>query len=135
MRGYRTPTKRSPYYVDPPLYVHAIIWCKCYPIWKKELQTLSDSSKGIDYSKEKVQSNSDYDATADIAMKRLELEHKINLLETTARIVMPDAPEYMIRGVTEDVTPEELIRAGMPYCKNLFYLRRQKLFYLLSKRI
>lgn len=136
MRGYRTPTKKSQYYVDPPLYKHAISWCLCYPLWKKELETLPDANKAIDYAKDKVQSSSDYDATASLAMKRLDLESKVNLLETTARLVMPDAAKYLIRGVTEeDITPEELIRAGMPYCKNLYYLRRQKFYYLLAKRI
>ncbi len=136
MRGYRTPTKKSKYYVDPPLYKHAISWCLCYPVWKKELEALPDANRAIDYARDKVQSSSDYDATASLAMKRLDLEYKVNLLETTAKLVMPDADKYLIRFVTEEgVTVEELIRSGMPYCKNLFYLMRQKFFYLLSKRI
>lgn len=136
MRGFRTPTRNSKYWTEPTLYKHAISWCLCYPLWKRELETLPDASKAIDYAKDKVQTSSDYDATAEMALKRVELEHKVNLLETTARLVAPDMYQWLIKGVTtENVIVEDLIAQGMPCCKNLYYRYRQKLYHLLSKRI
>ena len=135
---HRTPTKKSKYWTEPKLYKHAISWCLCYPLWKKELESLPDASKAIDYAKDKVQTSSDYDATAELALKRVELEHKINILETTAKIVSPDEVmvRWIIKGVTEEnIRIEDLIAQGMPCCKNVFYLMRQKFYYLISKRI
>ena len=136
MRGYRTPTKKSKYWTEPKLYKHAISWCLCYPLWKRELETLPDASKAIDYAKDKVQTSNDYDATAELALKRVELEHKVNILETTARIVAPDLFEWLIKGVTEDnIMVEDLIAQGMPCGKNLYYRLRQQFYHLISKRI
>ena len=133
----RTPTRKSRYWVEPRLYKHAISWCLCYPLWKRELETL-DASKAIDYAKDKVQTSNDYDATAELAMKRMDLEGKIILLEGTAKIVSPDEAmvKWIIKGVTEeDIKVEDLIAQGMPCCKNVYYRIRQQFYHLISKRI
>lgn len=135
---YRTPTRKSKYWTEPKLYKHAISWCLCYPLWKRELETLPDTSKAIDYAKDKVQTSSDYDATAELALKRLELEHKVNVLETTAKMVSPDEVmvQWIIRGVTEEhIIVEDLIAQGMPCSKNVYYRIRQQFYHLISKRI
>lgn len=132
---FRTPTKASKYWTEPRLYKHAISWCLCYPLWKKELESLPDASKAIDYAKDKVQTSNDYDATAELALKRVELEHKVNILETTARLVMGEMSHWIIKGVTEDVRVEDLIAQGMPYSKNTYFRIRQQFYHLISKRI
>lgn len=132
----RVPVRSSPYWTEKADYKTAVYWCLRYPLWKKELATLPDSSKAIQYDKDKVQSASNYDATAELAMKRVDIESKINLLESTAKIVMPECPEYLIRGVTEeDIRIEDLIASGMPFSKNLYLMRRQKFYYLIARRI
>lgn len=133
---FRTPTRASKYWTEPRLYKHAISWCLCYPLWKKELESLPDASKAIDYAKDKVQTSNDYDATAELAFKRVELEHKVNILETTAKIVAPDMYEWIIKGVTEEnMRVEDLIAQGMPCSKNVYFRLRQQFYHLISKRI
>lgn len=133
---YRTPTKKSKYWTDPRRYKHAISWCLCYPLWVKELETLPDANKGIDYSKDKVQSSGDYDITSETALKRVELEQKVNLLETTARLVTEDLSEWLIKGVTEeDVKADDLIAQGMPCAPKLYYQLRQKFYYMIARKI
>lgn len=133
---FRSPGKNSPWWTPKEDYRAAVYWCKRYPLWLKELETLPDTSKGIDYSTDKVQTSSNYDATADTAIRRSEILAKVMLLEGIAKAVMPECPKYLIRGVTEEgVTVEELIRSGMPFGKNLYLRRRQQFYHLLSKRI
>ena len=133
---FRSPGKNSPWWTPREDYRAAVYWCKRYPLWLKELETLPDTSKGIDYSTDKVQTSNNYDATADTAIRRTEILAKIVLLEGIAKAVMPECPEYLIRGVTEEgVTVEELIRSGMPFGKNLYLRRRQQFYHLLSKKI
>jgi hypothetical protein len=132
----RVPIKRGPWFTEGPYYKAAVYWCLQYPLWKKELSSLTDTSKGIRYDKDKVQTSGNFDSTAELAMRRVEIESKIHLLESTAKLVMPECPEYMIRGVTEDgVRVENLIAAGMPFCKNTYLLKRQQFYHLISKRI
>ncbi len=92
--------------------------------------------RGISYDSERVQTSGDYDATAELAMRRVEIEGKINLLETTAKLCMPQCTEYLIKGVTTDgIRIEDLIAQGMPYSRNTYLLIRQKFYHLLSKKI
>lgn len=132
---HRTPTKRSKYYTEPRAYKHAMSWCLCYPLWIKELETLPDPGKAIDYSKDRVQTSAQYDSTSELALKRVALESKVNLLETTAGSVAGDLAKWLIKGVTEDIRSDDLITQGMPCGKTLYYEMRQKFYYMISKRI
>ena len=54
---YRRPKKKSPYFVEPEIFDNVVTFCRCYPLWVKELQTLPDSSRAITYDKDKVQTS------------------------------------------------------------------------------
>lgn len=132
----RLPQEQNPWWTPKHDWNCAVQWCLRYPDWKKELDSLPDPSKGIDYSKDKVQTSGDHDITAEMAMRRLELEAKVNLLETTAKLCMPDRTEFLIMGVTNEyITIESLLNKGMPYSKNTYYRIRQKFYHLIAKRI
>lgn len=133
---YKSPSKRSKYWTPKADYQAAVYWCKRYPDWIKELKSSPDTSKAIDYSTDKVQTNSCYDSTAEAAIRRSDILSKVVLLEGLAKTVMPECPVYLIRGVTEDgVKVEDLIASGMPFSKNSYLLRRQQFYHLLAKRI
>lgn len=133
---FRSPGKNSPYWTPREDYRAAVYWCRRYPLWLKELETLPDTSKAIDYSTDKVQTSNNYDATADTAIRRSEILAKVVLLESIAKACMPECPKFLIRGVTEEgVKVEDLINSGMPYGKNLYLRRRQQFYHLLSKKI
>ena len=133
---FKTPSKKSKYWTPKYDYITAVNWCKRYPDWIKELKTLPDVNKAISYDSERVQSSNNYDSTAETAIRRAEILSKIVLLEGLAKAVMPECPEYLVRGVTEEgVKVEDLINSGMPFCKNLYFRKRQQFYHLLSKRI
>lgn len=132
---YRVPAKRSKYYIPREDYITAVHWCLRYPLWIAELRTLADTSKAITYDKDKVQTSNGYDATADTAIRRIELTKKVQLLESTAEKVDHKLKDYLILAVTQGLTIYQLIQRGMPYDKNYFSDKRQRFYYEISKKI
>ena len=132
---YRRPSKSSPYYLPPEIYDNVVSFCRCYPLWVKELQTLPDSSKAITYDQDKVQSSGGYDVTSTLALKRVEIERKVDLIRTTAMITSPELWEWLIRGTTQRVTIQDLIQQGMPCSRSHYTKIRGYFYYLISKRI
>ena len=133
---YRRPRKNDPYWVEPEIWDNVVHFCRCYPLWLKELETLPDSSKAISYEGDRVQTSGNYDVTSALALKRVEVERKVDLLRTTAMIVSPELWEWILKGTTEkNVTIEDLIAQGMPTNKNHYAKLRKYFYYLISRRI
>ena len=133
---YRRPKKDDPYWVEPEIWDNVVHFCRCYPVWLKELETLPDSSKAISHDGDRVQTSGNYDVTSALALKRVEVERKVDLLRTTAMIVSPELWEWILKGTTEKgVTIEDLIAQGMPTNKNHYAKLRKYFYYLISKRI
>lgn len=133
---YRKPKRTSKYWVEPEIFDNVVTFCRCYPVWLKELQTLPDPSRAIRYDGDKVQSTGGYDSTAELAMRRLEIERKVNLIVTTAQAASPDLWQWIIKGTTsKDYTIQDLIKQGMPAGKDYYGKAKAKFYYLISKRI
>ena len=133
---YRRPRKNDPYWVEPEIYDTVVHFCRCYPLWIKELKTLPNSNKAITYDGDKVQSSGENDPTYAIAIKRVEIERKVDLIRTTAMIVSPELWEWLIKGTTtKGITIEDLIAQGMPTNKSKYATLRKIFYYYLSKRI
>lgn len=131
----KTPTEKSRWWVPEEDFRTAVHWARRYPSWIDELSVLPDSSKAIVYDKEKVQSSNSYDPTSDLAMRRAELTRKKDLLEDVVRLVAPEIYEYLLLGVTRGLAVHELISRGMPCSKDYYTDRRQRFYYILSRRI
>lgn len=134
MRLY-APQRKGRYWLPPEEFRMAVHWCRCYPIWVKELETPPDTSKAITYDGDKVQTSGGYDATAELAIRRSELAKKIRLINDVAKMVTPDLCHWLLKGVTENYTADQLIGQGMPCSKNLYYRKRHQFYYTLAKRI
>lgn len=134
MRLY-APKGKGRYKLASEEYKLAVHWCRCYKVWVKELETPPDTSKAIVYDKDKVQTSGGFDSTAELAIRREELAKKVRLIKDVARMTTPDLWPWLIKGVTEDYTAEQLIQQGMPCSRNLYYLKKHQFYYLLAKRI
>ena len=132
---YRPPGKKSRYWVPPEEFKLAVQWSKCYLIWVKELESMPDPSRGIAYDTEKVQTSNEYDSTAELAIRRDELARKVRLIKDLAKMVTSDLYPWLLKGVTEDYTADQLIAQGMPCGRNLYLRKRQQFYYHLAKRI
>ena len=135
MSRYRTPSKRSAYYIPKEDYLTAIHWCRRYPNWIKELKVEPDTSKAITYDKLHVQTSGDFDPTTEIAMHRAEISGKVKLLEEVVKEAAPDIYEWLLKGLTQGIPEYKLRQDGMPCGHNKYYRSRQHALYLISKRI
>ena len=136
MKRSRRPKRTSKYWIEPEIFDNVVTFCRCYPVWVKELQSLPDGNRAIQYDKDKVQSSGNYDATATMALKRLEIERKVNTILTTAKIASPELWEWIIKDVTSsDYSVTDLIQQGMPASVNHYTNVRRYFYYLLSTRI
>lgn len=107
-----------------------------YPEWLEEYNSLKDSVKGIAYDQEGHGSGSVNDSTGELAAKRAELRRKMLLVERAAYAAGGEIAEYILKSVIfEDMTFEDMKAIGLPCERTMFYERRRKYYYLLSKEI
>ena len=111
-------------------------FCLQYDEWKKELEQLRDTIKSADTTGQPV-SNYPEHPTEILAIKRAELSYKCDLIEETAREAGGDIWKYVLLGVTkEENTYTRLTKmCGMPCCRNVYYEKRRKFYYVLSNKI
>lgn len=137
MSKYRTPSENSKYYIPKEDYLTAIHYALGYPLLKEEIETMADTSKGISYDKDKVQTSFGYDTTFEAAVRIAESnkQHKMQIIDDTIRLVA-DGMDYWLRlGVCYGLTFDQLKGKGMPCERDLYYLMRRKFYFILAKRI
>jgi len=135
MTTIRAPQPTSKYYLPKEVFLTTIHYCRQYPLWIDELEALTDSNKGIAYDKDKVQSSSDYDSTSELAMKRLAMSVKIDLVRSMAKLVAGHQYRWLIQGCCYGKPYFVLKQDGIPCGKNLYYSWRRRFYYELSQRI
>lgn len=107
-----------------------------YPEWLDEYNTLKDSVKAVNYDQEGHGSGKVNDSTGELAAKRAEIRRKMLLIEHAAFDAGGEIGEYILKSVIyEDVTFEDMKAQGLPCERTMFYERRRKYYYLLSKEI
>ena len=107
-----------------------------YPEWLEEYNSLKDSVKAISYDTEGHGSGKIYDSTGDLASRRAEIRRKMLLVEHAAFDAGGEIGEYILKGVIyPDMTFNALKAIGMPCERTMYYERRRKYYYLLSKEI
>lgn len=127
-------SKATKYYLPKEDYLTAIHYALRYPTLLAELPP-ADSGKAIDYSKEKVQSSSFYDATSELAIRRQEVLAKIILIESTIKETAGGLDYYLKLAVCYGLTFDQLNAKGMPMCRRSFYEMRRHFYFELIKKI
>lgn len=124
------------YGISAKRYKELCGFCEQYPEWKEELLTLEPSAKaqkidGMPYSR----TNKTNDETSDLAIKRMAVSKKIQLVEETAKEASPEMWEYIIKSACYE-QPFWYLRdiAKIPMSQASFLDRRRYFFYLLSKK-
>jgi len=107
-----------------------------YPEWLEEYNNLKDSVKGISYDGMPGGKGQVNDATQNLATKRAEIRDKMLKVERAAYDAGGDIAEYILKSVIfEDMTFEDMKALGLPCERTMFYERRRKYYFLLSKEI
>ena len=107
-----------------------------YNEWKDEYRTLENQSpKGVDY--DGMPHGTDVgNPTETIGMRMAELKTKIERIESVAKEADPVLAKYILKAVTnEDVTFNYLKQfMDIPCEKDMYYDRRRKFYWLMSKK-
>lgn len=107
-----------------------------YPEWLDEYNRLKDSVSAMNYDAMPGGSGKVEDSTGRLATKRAELRDKMLKVERAAYDAGGDIAEYILKSVIyEDGTFERMKAQGLPCERKMFYERRRKYYYLLSKEI
>ena len=106
-----------------------------YTDWKKDYDSFNLDNTGIDQSIDRVQKSKIPDKTKDSALILHDLSKKIILLQQTAKEVDPYLWKYVLKGVTEDLTYEQLAGQGLPCSRNTYYSKRRRFYWLLNQKL
>ena len=82
-----------------------------------------------------MQTSGDSDPTFSASEKAEELANKMKLIEDTVRAADSQIYYYLLLAVGYGLTFDQLKAFGMPAEKDMFYDRRRKFYFLLSKKI
>lgn len=82
MRG-RKPSENSKYYLPPKQYQYVVSYALMRDEWAAEVRNLRDQSRAIRYDVDKVQTSGDKNVTEAAAIDVLELESKIEKIDST----------------------------------------------------
>lgn len=130
------PINETKYNISKHRFLELYHFCMQYKEWKDELKYLVDTVKGIDCSTE-IKGSGTGNATEQLAIRRSELKRKCELIEQTAIETDPDIHQYLLEGVTAGYASYKYLKEvmGIPCCKNVYYIRRRKFYWLLSKKV
>ena len=137
MGFFRIPSKKSKYYLPKEEYLTAIHYALRYPLLIEELKTNADTSQAIRYDKDRVQTSNQYDATAEIGIRRAEIRDKIEKIESSLEEATDTKTElkFLRLHVCYGATFWQLEERGMKCGEYRFSNMRQYFYYLLAKKI
>lgn len=124
---------KNKYWIEKHRYYELKHFCLQYPTWKKAYNALSGLSlKPADFAIIQ-KSCTDGDPTAKCAMAKVFYSERIELVEKTAREADSELSIYILRAVTEGLSYNYLkSRLDIPCCKDTYYDRYRKFFWLLN---
>lgn len=130
------PINEKKYEISKHRFWELYHYCLQYNEWQDELKYKKDTVKSIGITDMPVNRNTS-DATAKLAERRVELQRKCELIEQTAIEADPDIYQYIIKSVTNDYVSYKYLKQVMniPCGKDMFYDRRRKFYYLMSRKV
>ena len=133
---YRTPTENNKYYLPKHTYLACIHYALQYRDWKAYLDAERDTRGAIRYDKDRVQTSGDYDSTSTTAIKMVEIQGKVDMIDGIIDTVADEGMrKYLRMSVCYGFTKYQLQDQGMPCGKNYIGKLRQRFYFELSQKI
>ena len=131
------PLNNKKYNISKHKFMEVYHHCLQYPEWKDELQYKKDAVKSIEYGETVHGSGPTGSSTERLAMRRAELIKKCELIEQTVLEADKDLYQYLLKAVTTEYVTYKYLKEvmGIPCGKDMYYDRRKKFYYLMSKKI
>ena len=128
-------SENNKYWIDKHRYYELKHFCLQYPTWKKAYAALDDICiSPINLTIVTSVSGTPGDPTAKCAIAKMYYSEKINMVEKVAIQTDKELCNYILKGVTEELSYTYLkTKLDMPCSKDTYYDRYRKFFWLLSK--
>ena len=122
------------YALDKNEYLNAKYYALRYNKWKDEYKALSDTSKGLRYDQDRVQTSGGFDPVEENGTRMAELSKKIGIIEKTATETDPELYQWILQGVTDEFATYKYLKTikGIPCGKDMYYNRKRRFYFLLS---
>lgn len=130
------PLNREKYEISKHRFLELYHFCMQYREWKEELKYNNSTVKSIQITDMPISHNYK-DQTGELAERRVKLIKKCELIEQTAMEADSDIYQWLLEGVTCDYATYNYLKCSrnIPCGKKMYYERRRKFYYLLSKKI
>ena len=125
---------KNKYHINKHRHYELKHFCLQYPIWKREHATLDIPSIASSAAERMPSSNIPGDPTAKLAVKKAYYSERIKLVERIAREADEFLYDYILKGVTEELSFTCLkSKLGIPCSRDTYYDRYRRFFWLLSE--
>lgn len=130
------PLNRKKYEISKHRFLELYHFCMQYNEWKEELKHNTTTVKSIQIT-DMPSAHNYKDQTANLVERRMRLMEKCELIEQTAIEADADIYQYIIEGVTVEYASYRYLKdvRNMPCGKDMYYDRRRKFYFILSKKI
>lgn len=127
-------SEKNPYWIEKHRYYELKHFCLQYPSWKKAYASLDGLSRRPTDLSVFSTSNTCSDPTAKCAIAKSFYSDRMELINRISIRTDPELATYIFKGVTEG-WPYDVLKArfGIPCCKDTYYDRYRRFFWLLSK--
>lgn len=127
-------SEKNKYWIDKHRHYELKHFCLQYPSWKKAYADFNDTSISLSAIESVPTSNIPGDPTAKRAIMKARYSEKIDLIEKAAMNADKYLYEYILRGVTENLSYTYLkARLNIPCGRDMYYDRYRRFFWLLSE--
>lgn len=127
-------SSKNPYWIEKHRYYELKHFCLQYPIWKKAYAALG--TVGADTQKLQLfsKTNQHKSPTERCAEARLYYQERMKLVEQTAVDAGAELAGFLLKGITEGISYDIMsMQTNVPCCKDVYYDRYRKFFWLLNK--
>ena len=127
-------SEKNKYWISKHRHYELKHFCLQYPVWKKEYAAANELCMTASLFDKMPSGYKPSDLTAKYAMKRARYSQKIGLIEKAAQEADNDLYIYILKAVTEGLSYAYLkSRLEIPCCKDTYYDRYRRFFWLLSE--
>ena len=136
MSQYRLPAESNKYFLPKHTYLACVHYALQYRDWKAYLDAERDTRGAIRYDKDRVQTSGDYDSTSATAIRMIEIQDKVDMIDGIIdEICEAGMHKYVRLSVCYGFTFYQLQDQSVPCGKNYMSKLRQRFYWELSKRI
>lgn len=127
-------SRKNRYWIDKHRHYELKHFCLQYPEWKKIYSDFNDTSISLSTIERVPTSNLPGDPTAKRAIMKARYGERINLIEKAAMEADQYLCNYILKGVTENLSYTYLkSKMDIPCSKDTYYDRYRRFFWLLNE--